>query len=90
MLKLILIFNLDCLYVINEIRKEKSVTAINIVFYYLQIGNLETDEASGSPSCCCEHNIFLDEEIGEFCKSCGMVITEIKYISPLVVSSVSY
>jgi len=79
----------DISKVLNEICKETSVTLINIVFYYLQIGNLETDEASGSPSSCCEHNIFLNEEIGEYCKSCGVVITEIKYISPLVVSKVS-
>jgi len=74
---------------LNEICKETSATLINLVCYYLQIGNLETDEASGNPSSCCEHNFFLDEEIGEFCKSCGVVITEIKNISPLVVSKVS-
>jgi hypothetical protein len=69
------------------------VTVINLVCYYLQIGNLGTNEATqeknGSPSSCCEHDIIYGEEIGDYCKSCGTVITESKYKTQLVVSKVS-
>jgi len=57
-----------------------------MVCYYLQIGNLGEN---GSPSFLCEHDTFLDEEIGLFCKLCREVVTEIKYITQLVVSKVS-
>ena len=54
--------------------------------YSLQIGNLGEN---GGPSFRCEHDTFLDEETGLFCKLCHEVVTEIKYISPPVVSTVS-
>jgi hypothetical protein len=77
---------------LNDIYK-KSVTLVNLVCYYLQIGNLgineATEENNGSPSSHCEHNIIYDEEIGDYCKSCGTVITESKYKTQLVVSKVS-
>ncbi|XP_039688706.1 SNF2 domain-containing protein CLASSY 3 [Medicago truncatula] len=46
------------------------------------IGNLGEN---GGPSFRCEHDSFLDEEIGLFCKLCHEVVTEIKYISPPVI-----
>lgn len=62
--------------------------------YHLQIGNLRTNEATqetnGNPSSRCEHDTYLDEQIGIYCKFCGVVITEIKDISQLVVSKVSF
>jgi DNA repair and recombination RAD54-like protein len=65
-----------------------------LVCYYVQIGSLGTNEVKqenmGNPSTLCEHDTRLDDEIGVYCRWCGVVITEIKYISPLVVSTVSY
>ncbi|WJX81495.1 hypothetical protein P8452_64368 [Trifolium repens] len=53
-----------------------------------KIGNLgineATEENNGSPSSHCEHDIIYDEEIGDYCKSCGTVITESKYKTQLV------
>ncbi|WJX75977.1 hypothetical protein P8452_59451 [Trifolium repens] len=53
-----------------------------------KIGNLGTNEATqeknGSPSSCCEHDIIYGEEIGNYCISCGTVITESKYKTQLV------
>lgn len=61
--------------------------------YYPQIGNLGINEASqekiGSPFSDCEHDIYLDEEIGVYCRRCGWVVTDIKDVSPQVVRMAS-
>jgi DNA repair and recombination protein RAD54 and RAD54-like protein len=62
---------------------------INLVCYYLQIGNLGTNDM-GNPSTLCEHDTRFDDQIGVYCRWCGVVVTEIKYVSQLVVSTVSY
>ncbi|XP_058747516.1 SNF2 domain-containing protein CLASSY 4-like [Vicia villosa] len=58
------------------------------------IGNLGTNEATqekiGSPSSDCEHDIYLDEEIGVYCRRCGWVVTDIKDVSPQVVDKFPY
>ncbi|XP_045798287.1 SNF2 domain-containing protein CLASSY 4-like [Trifolium pratense] len=58
------------------------------------IGSLGTNEVKqenmGNPSTLCEHDTRLDDEIGVYCRWCGVVITEIKYISPLVVDRFPY
>ncbi|RHN45026.1 putative DNA helicase chromatin remodeling SNF2 family [Medicago truncatula] len=73
----------------NEVLWDELDTVLRESDAVSMIGNLGTNEAtnikSGSPSSRCEHDTFLDEEIGVYCKLCGVVITEIKYISPLVV-----
>ncbi|WJX95661.1 hypothetical protein P8452_76950 [Trifolium repens] len=53
------------------------------------IGNIGTNEASNNnmedPFSHCNHDTRLDEEIGVYCRLCGLVVTEIRYISePLV------
>ncbi|XP_058741322.1 SNF2 domain-containing protein CLASSY 4-like [Vicia villosa] len=58
------------------------------------IGNLGTNEATqkkiGSPFSECEHDIYLDEEIGVYCRRCGWVVTDIKDVSPQVVDKFPY
>ncbi|GAU48259.1 hypothetical protein TSUD_174970, partial [Trifolium subterraneum] len=58
------------------------------------IGSLGTNEVKeenmGNSSTLCEHDTRLDDEIGVYCRWCGVVITEIKYISPLVVDRFPY
>ncbi|CAL5196743.1 unnamed protein product [Lathyrus oleraceus] len=49
------------------------------------IGNLGENGKMASPYSLCEHNTFLDEEIGVYCKLCGFVVTDIKHVSPPVV-----
>ncbi|CAK8561323.1 unnamed protein product [Lathyrus sativus] len=49
------------------------------------IGNLGANGKMASPYSLCEHNTFLDEEIGVYCKLCGFVVTDIKDVSPPVV-----
>jgi DNA repair and recombination RAD54-like protein len=64
----------------------------NFVFYFMQIGNIGTNEASNrnmeDPFSHCNHDTRLDEEIGVYCRLCGWVFTEIRYISEPVVSIV--
>ncbi|GAU43841.1 hypothetical protein TSUD_174590 [Trifolium subterraneum] len=53
------------------------------------IGNIGTNEASNKnmedPFSLCNHDTRLDEEIGVYCRLCGLVLTEIRYISEPVV-----
>ncbi|WJX76002.1 hypothetical protein P8452_59473 [Trifolium repens] len=53
------------------------------------IGNIGTIEASiknlEDPFSVCKHDTRLDEEIGVYCRLCGLVVTEIRYISEPVV-----
>ncbi|XP_058745807.1 SNF2 domain-containing protein CLASSY 4 [Vicia villosa] len=49
------------------------------------IGNLGANGKMASPYSLCEHDSFLDEEIGVYCKLCGFVFTDIKDVSPPVV-----
>ncbi|WJX81519.1 hypothetical protein P8452_64387 [Trifolium repens] len=53
------------------------------------IGNIGTNEASNKnmedPFSLCNHDTRLDEEIGVYCRLCGLVVTEIRYISEPVV-----
>jgi DNA repair and recombination RAD54-like protein len=70
---------------LNDMYKKK------LVCYYVQIGSLGTNEVKPeNMGNRCEHDTRLDDEIGVYCRWCGVVFTEIKYISPLVVSTVSY
>ncbi|XP_045797850.1 SNF2 domain-containing protein CLASSY 3-like [Trifolium pratense] len=59
-----------------------------------KIGCLWTNEASqgnnGSPSSRCEHDIIYDEQIGDYCESCGKVITESRYKTQLVIDKYPY
>ncbi|CAI8612422.1 unnamed protein product [Vicia faba] len=58
------------------------------------IGHLGNNEAAqekiGSPFSDCEHDIYLDEEIGVYCRRCGWVVTDIKDVSPQVVDKFPY
>ncbi|GAU48254.1 hypothetical protein TSUD_174920 [Trifolium subterraneum] len=67
---------------------DEMVMCINESEAESKIGNLGTNEATqennGSASSRCEHVTIYDEEIGVYCKSCGEVITESKYMTQLV------
>ncbi|XP_013448426.2 SNF2 domain-containing protein CLASSY 3 [Medicago truncatula] len=47
------------------------------------IGNLGTNDMR-NPSTLCEHDTCFDDQIGVYCRWCGVVVTEIKYVSQLV------
>jgi len=66
------------------IREEKLLT--NFVCYNLQIDKVgENEENSASQ---CKHDTIFNEEIGIYCRWCGWIHTEIKYITPPFVSTV--
>ncbi|KAL2336928.1 hypothetical protein Fmac_011374 [Flemingia macrophylla] len=52
-----------------------------------QVGNIETDEARENPASHCNHDNTFNEEIGIYCRWCGWVATEIKYMTPPFVDS---
>ncbi|RDX88872.1 SNF2 domain-containing protein CLASSY 3, partial [Mucuna pruriens] len=55
-----------------------------------QVGNTGTNEArenEESPASHCKHDTIFNEEIGIYCRWCGWVATEIKYITPPFVST---
>nr|KYP49977.1 DNA repair protein rhp54 [Cajanus cajan] len=53
----------------------------------LQVGNIGTNEASENPASHCKHDTIFNEEIGIYCRWCGWIATEIKYITPPFVDS---
>ncbi|TKY66265.1 SNF2 domain-containing protein CLASSY 3 [Spatholobus suberectus] len=53
-----------------------------------QVGNTGTNEArenEESPASHCKHDTILNEEIGIYCRWCGWVATEIRFIDPPLV-----
>ncbi|TKY66266.1 SNF2 domain-containing protein CLASSY 4 [Spatholobus suberectus] len=52
------------------------------------IGTNEAIENEESPALHCKHDTIFNEEIGIYCRWCGWVATEIKYITPPFVSTV--
>ncbi|CAJ1779559.1 unnamed protein product [Sphenostylis stenocarpa] len=56
-----------------------------------QVNNTETNEARENeekPASQCKHDTIFNEQIGIYCRWCGWIATEIKYITPPFVSTV--
>jgi len=47
----------------------------------------EARENEENPALQCKHDTIFDEQIGIYCRWCGWIHTEIKYITPQFVSS---
>lgn len=56
----------------------------------MQVGNVGTAEASEDVEnySRCKHDNIFDEEIGIFCRWCGSIETDIKYMWPKFVSTI--
>ncbi|KAK7373483.1 hypothetical protein VNO80_06893 [Phaseolus coccineus] len=58
-----------------------------------QVNNIGTNEArenEESPASKCKHDTIFNEQIGIYCRWCGWIETEIKYITPPFVDSERY
>ena len=58
----------------------------------MQVDNIGTNEArenEENSASQCKHDTIFNEEIGIYCRWCGWIATEIKYITPPFVSTVS-
>lgn len=72
--------------VINRMCKSKEKSIRYLVCYDVQVGIKGKNEGRENQTFICKHDFRLDDEIGEICRKCSWVATEIKYVWPPVVS----